>query len=78
METVADFIILDSNITADGNCSHGIKRFLLLGRKVLKNLDSILNIRDISLPKTIHLVRAVVSPVVIDGCESQTINKGER
>ena len=77
MEIVADFIILGSKMTADGNCSHGMKRFLLLGRKVLTNLDSLLNIRDISLPMKIHLVKAVVFPVVMYGCESQTTKKGE-
>jgi len=72
---VADFIFLGSKITADGDCSHGIKRRLLLGRKVMTNLDSILKIRDITLSTKVHLVRAVVFPVVMYGCESWTIRK---
>ena len=76
-ETVADFIILGSKITADGDCSHEIRRRLLLGRKVMTNLDSILKSRDITLPTKIHLVKAMVSPVVMYGCESWTIKKAE-
>ena len=70
VETVADFIFLDSKITADGDCSRKIKRCLLLGRKVMINLDSILKSRDISLPTKVHLVKAVVFPVVMYGCKS--------
>ena len=70
METVTDFIFLDSKITADGNCSHEIKRFLLLGRKAMTNLDSILKSRDITLPTKVCVVKAVVFPVVMYGCES--------
>ena len=77
VETVRDFIILGSKITADGDCSHEIKRRLLLGRKVMTNLDSILKSRDITLPTKIHLVKAMAFPVVMDGCESWTIKKGE-
>src|SRR5574339_558803 len=77
VETVSDFILLGSKITADGDCSHEIKRCLLLGRKVMTNLDSILKSRDISLPTTVHLVKAMVFPVVIYGCESWTIRKAE-
>ena len=73
METVADFIFLGSKITADGDCSHEIKRRLLLGRKVMTNLDSILKSRDITLPTKVHLVKAIVFPVVMYGCESWTI-----
>ena len=69
VETVSDFIILGSKITADGDCSHEIKRHLLLGRKVMTNLDNILKSRDISLPTKVHLVKAMIFPVVIDGCE---------
>ena len=69
VETVADFIFLGSKITADGNCSHEIKIRLLLGRKVMTNVDSILKNRDISLPKKVHLVKAIVFPVVMYGCE---------
>ena len=69
-ETVADFIFLGPKITADGHCSHEIKRCLLLGRKVMTNLDSILKSRDITLPTKVHLVKAVVFPVVLYGCES--------
>ena len=77
METVRDFIFLVSKITADGNCSHEIKRRLLLGRKATTNLDSILKNKDITLPKKIHLVKAMVFPVVMYGCESWTIKKSE-
>ena len=77
VETVADFIFLDSKITADGDCSHEIKRCLLLGRKVMTNLDSILKSRDITLPTKVHLVKAMVFPVVMYGCESWTIKKAE-
>ena len=70
VETVADFIFLGSKITADGDCSHEIKRRLLLGRKVMTNLDSILKSRDITLPTKVHLVKAIVFPVVMYGCES--------
>ena len=76
-ETVADFIFLSSKITADGDCSHEIKRHLLLGRKVMTKLDSILKSRDITLPAKIHLVKALVFPVVMYGCESWTIKKAE-
>ena len=76
-ETVADFIFLGSKITAYGNCSHEIKRHLLLGRKVMTNLDSILKNRDITLPTKIRLVKAMVFPVVVYGCESWTIKKAE-
>ena len=75
VETVADFIFPGSKITADGDCSHEIKRHLLLGRKAMTNLDSILKNRDITLPTKVHLVKAVVFPVVIHGCESWTIKK---
>ena len=78
VETVADFILGGSKITADGECSHEIKRCLLLGRKVMTNLDSILKSRDITLPTKVHLVKAIVFPVVIYGCESCTIKKAER
>ena len=77
METVRDFIFLGSKITADGDCSHEIKRHLLLGRKVMINLESILKSRDITLPTKVHLVKAMVFPVVIYGCESWTIKKTE-
>ena len=77
METVIDSIFLDSKITADGDCSHEIKRCLLLGRKVMTNLDSILRSRDIILPTKVHLVKAMVFPVVMYGCESRTIKKAE-
>ena len=77
METVSDFIFLSSKITADGDCSHEIKRRLLLGRKVMTNLDSILKSRDITLTTKVHLVKAMVFPVVMDGCESWTIKKAE-
>ena len=77
METVTDFIFLSSKITADGDCSHEIKRCLLLGRKVMTNLDSILKSRDITLPAKVHLVKSIVFPVVMYGCESSTIKKTE-
>ena len=77
VETVKDFIFLGSKITADGDCSHEIKRFLLLGRKVMTSLDSILKSRDITLPARIHLVKAMVFPVVVYGCDSCTIKKAE-
>ena len=76
-ETVSDFIFLGSKITADGNCSHEIKRCLLLGRKVMTNLDSILQSRDITLPTKLHLVKAMVFPAVIYGYESWTVKKAE-
>ena len=75
METVADFIFLDSKITAEGDCSHEIKKHLLLGRKVTINLDSILKSRDITLPTKVRLVKAVVFPLVMYGCESWTVKK---
>ena len=78
METMIDFILGGSKITADGDCSHEIKRQLLLGRKVMTNLDSILKSRDITLPTKVHLVKAMVFPVVMYGCESWTIKKAER
>ena len=77
METVSDFIFLGSKITADGDCSHEIKRHLLLGRKVMTNLDNILKNRDITLPTKVHLVKAVVFPVIMYGCESWTVKKVE-
>ena len=77
METVTDFIFLGSKITADGDCSHKIKRPLLLGRKAMRNLDSILKSRDITLPTKISVVKAMVFPVVMYGCESWTIKKAE-
>ena len=77
VETVSDFILGGSQITADGDCSHEIKRRLLLGRKVMTNLDSILQSRDITLPIKVHLVEAMVFPVVMYGCESWTIKKAE-
>ena len=77
VETVADFIFLGSKITADGDCSHEIKRHLLLGRKVMTNLDSILKSRVITLPTKVRLVKAMVFPVVIYGCESWTVKKAE-
>ena len=73
VETVSDFIFLGSKITADGDCSHEIKKLLLLGRKVMTNLDSILKSRDITLPTKVHLVKAMIYPVVMYGCESWTI-----
>ena len=75
VETVSDFILEDSKITADGDCSHEIKRCLLHGRKVLTNLESILKSKDITLPTKVHLVKATVFPVVMHGCESWTIKK---
>ena len=77
METVTDFILGDSKITADDDCSHEIKRCLLLGRKVMTNLDSILKSRDITLSAEVHLVKAMVFPVVMYGCESWTVKKAE-
>ena len=77
-ETVSDFIFGGSKITADGDCSHEIKRHLLLGRKVMTNLDSIFKSRDIALPTKVHLVKAMVFPVVMYGCESWTVKKAER
>ena len=76
-ETVSDFIFMGSKITADGDCSHEIKRHFLLGRKVMTNLDSILKSRDITLPTKVHLVKAVVFPVVLYGCDSLTVKKAE-
>ena len=78
VETVTDFILGASKITADGDCSHEIKRHLLLGRKAMINLDSILKSRDITLPTKVHLVKAMLFPVVMCGCESWTIRKAER
>ena len=78
VETVSDFIFLGSKITADGDCSHEIKRWLFLGRKVMTNLDSILKSRDMTLPTKICLVKAMVFPVVMYGCESWTVKKAER
>ena len=77
VETVANFIFLGSKITTDGDCSHEIKRHLLLGRKVMTNLDSILKSRDITLPAEVHLVKAMVFPVVMNGCETWTVKKAE-
>ena len=77
VETVSDFIFLGSKITADGDCSHEIKRRLLLGRKAMTNLDSILKSRDITLPTKVHLVKAMVFPVVMYGCEGWTVKKAE-
>ena len=77
VETVSDFMFLGSKITADGDCSHEIKRYLLLERKVMTNLDSILKSRDIALPTNVHLVKATVFPAVIYGCESWTVKKAE-
>ena len=77
METVSDFILGGSKTTADGDCSHEIKRRLLLGRKVMTNLDSILKSREITLPTKVHLVKAMVFPVVMYGCESWTVTKAE-
>ena len=76
-ETLSDFIFLGSKITADGDCSHEIKRRLLLGRKVMTNLDSIFKSRDITLPTKVHLVKAMVFPVIMYGCESWTVKKAE-
>ena len=78
METVTGFIFLGSKITADGDCSHEIKRFLLLGRKIMANQDSILKSRDITLSTKVRLVKTMVFPVVMYGCESWTIKKAER
>ena len=78
VETVSDFIFLGSKITADGDCSHEIKSRLLLGRKVMTNLDSILKSRDITLPRKVRLVKAMAFPVVMYGCESWTVKKAER
>ena len=78
VEAVSDFILGDSKITADGDCSHEIKRLLLLGRKAMTNLDSILKSRDITLPTKVLLVKAMVFPVVMYGCESWTVKKAER
>ena len=77
VETVADFIFLGSKITADGDCSHEIKRLLLLGGKFMSNLDSVLKNRDITLPTKIHLIKAMIFPVVMYGCENWTIKKAE-
>ena len=77
METAVDFILGGSKITADGDCSHEIKRYLHFGRKVMTNLDSILKSRDITLPTKVHLVKAMVFPVVMYGCESWTIKEAE-
>ena len=77
VETVSDFIFFGSKITADDDCSHEIKRSLFLGKKVITNLDSILKSRDITLPKKVHLVKAMVFPVVRNGCESWTVMKAE-
>ena len=77
VETVSDFLFLGSKITADGDCSHEIKRLLLLGRKVMTNLDSVFKSRDITLPAKVHLVKAMVLPVVMYGCESWTVKKAE-
>ena len=77
METVTDLIFLGSQITVDGDCSHEIKRCLLLGSKAMANLDSILKSRDITLPRKVHLVKAMVFQVVMYGCESWTVNKAE-
>ena len=78
VETVSDFTFLGSKITADGDCSHEIKRHLLLERKVMTNLDGIFKSRDITLPTKVHLVKAMVFPVVMYGCESWTVKKAER
>ena len=77
VETVTDFIFLDSQITADGDCSHKIKRCLLLGRKAMTNLDSVLKSKDITLSTKFHIVKAIVFPVVMYGCERWTIKKAE-
>ena len=77
VEIVSDFMFFGSKITADGDCSHEIKRRLLLGRQVMTNLDSILKSRDITLPTKVHLVKAMVFPVVMHGCESWTVKKAE-
>ena len=78
VDTVADFVFLGCRVTADGDCSHEIQRCLLLGRKVMTNLDTILKSRDITLPTKVHLVRAMVFPVVVYGCESWTVERAER
>ena len=78
VETVSDFIFLGSKITADGDCSHEVKRHLLFGRKIMTNLHSILKIRDITLPTKVHLVKAMLFPMVMYGCESWTVEKAER
>ena len=78
VETVSDFIFLGSKITTDGDCSHEIKRRLLLGRKVMPSLDSIFKSRDMTLPTKVHLVKAIVFPVVMYGCENWTVKKAER
>ena len=78
VKTVADFILGGSKITTDGDCSHEIKRHLLLGRKAMTNLDSIFKSRDITLPTKVRLIKAMVFPVVVYGCESWTVKKGER
>ena len=78
MKIVTEFILLDFKVTSDGDCSHGIKRCLLLGRKVMTNPDNILKSRDITLPNTVHLVKAMVFPVVMYGCESWAIKKAEQ
>ena len=78
METVTDFIFLGSKITGDGDCSHEIKRCILLGRKIMTNLDSILKSRDVTLSKKVRLVKAMVFPVIVYGCESWTIKQAER
>ena len=78
VDTVPDFMFLGSRITADGDCSHEIRRRLLLGRKVMTNLDSIFRSRDITLPTKVHLVKAIVFPVVTYGCESWTVEKAKR
>ena len=77
VETVSDFIFLGPKITADGDCSHEIKRHLLLGRKVMTNLSSLFKSRDVTLPTKVHLVKVMVFPVVMHGCESWTIKKAE-
>ena len=77
VEIVSDFIFWGSKVTADGDCSHEIKRCLILGRKVMTNLDSIFKSRDITLPTKVHLVKAMVFPVVVHGCESWTVKKSE-
>ena len=77
VETITDFIFLGSKVTVDGDCSHKIKRCMLLGRKAMTNLDRVLKSRDIALPTEVHIVRAVLSPVVMYGCESWTIKKAE-
>ena len=77
VETAKDFIFLGSKITADGDCSHEVKRHLLLGRKAMTNLDSVLKSRDITLPTKVHLVKSMAFPVVVYGCESWTIKKAE-